>query len=92
MPSFAISIYQRALTSLYIHHRDVALDRRVFVACYDDILMLWIEAQNFHYLPFATCELLNLERLGVACHTAAMLAESAEIQMIVAILAALHDK
>ncbi len=92
MPSLAAIVHHGALAGLGIYGEDVSLDRRALVGCDDDALALAVEAEHFHHFPFAGSQLLDFERFCVACHTAAVLAQGAEIEVVVAILAALHDE
>ena len=92
VPSLAAVVHHGALAGLGIHHEDVTLDRRALVGCDDDALALGVEAEHFHHLPFTGSQLFDFERFRVACHTAAVFAQGAEIEVVVAILAALHDE
>ena len=92
VPSLAAIVHHGTFAALGIHHEDVTLDRRALVGCDDDALALAVEAEHFHHLPFAGSQLLDFERFRVARHTAAVLAQGAEIEVVVAILAALHDE
>ena len=92
VPSLAAIIYQRTLAGFCIYGKDVSLDRRFLVGCDDDTLALGVETEHFHHFPFAGSQLLDFERFRVAGHAASVLAQGAEIEVVVAILAALHDK
>ena len=90
MPSLAIVVHKAALAVVHRYSEDIALNGVSLVGSYHDFVALCVESEHLHNLPFAACELLHVQRNGVACHAAAVLAESAEIKVLISVLTCLH--
>ena len=92
MPTIASLVYTSALACLNINGKEVALDWINLVRGNNDALALGVKAKYFHHNPLARCKLLDIKRLCIVGHAAAMLAKSAKIKVVVTILLALHYK